>query len=128
MTVNASRDLCRFGRPLGINTDSLKIFYTGGEKVSASLIKDLNEVLPGTLIQQAYGQTEATGLLTAFNANVPEDIEMSLKKPASCGRPLITVDEYKVGLIRLNRATINYILGVISCYKFEKVYTSLSLN
>lgn len=96
LTVNASRDFCRFGRPSGINTSSLKIYYTGGEKVPASLLQDLQNVLPGTFVTQAYGQTEVSGCISAFDADVPEDVEMSITKPESCGKPVIAIDEYKV--------------------------------
>lgn len=59
-------------------------------------MKELNNILPGTFVTQAYGQTEATGLLTGFYLG---DTEFNLRKPASCGIPLVIMDEYKVNKI-----------------------------
>lgn len=98
LTVNAAMDLCRAGRPCGINTSSLRVFYTGGERVSAELMKNLKNLLPESFVLQGYGLTEASGtFLTAFIGNSPEVKEMLLRKPESCGRPLPTMDMYKVG-------------------------------
>lgn len=84
-----------------IDTTSLKIYMTGGERVSANLMNNLRAVLPHTFVMQAYGQTEVSGVLTGFNPNVPEEVEMALRKPDSCGRPVSTIDLYKVRMLTL---------------------------
>lgn len=92
-------NLCRFGRPLGINsTSSLKVFCTGGERVPSTLLEELRIALPGTFVTQGYAQTETSGLLTAFNRNIAEEVEMNLRKTKSCGKPLSIHNEYKVNI------------------------------
>lgn len=84
------------GRPFGIDTSALKAFITGGEKVSSATMNGLREVFPGTIVSQGYGQTELV-FLTCFDLNSPVELEMTLRKPQSCGRPVATIDCYKVG-------------------------------
>lgn len=86
----------KVGRPLGINTSSLQVLQTGGDRVTAGLMENLTSVLPDTYVMQVYAQTESSGLLTVFDINDPEDVELLHRKPESCGRPLSSVDEYKV--------------------------------
>lgn len=64
--------------------------------MSAHLMNSLRAAFPHTFVTQGYGQTETSGVLTAFKPNVPEEVEMSLRKPESCGRPVSTIDLYKV--------------------------------
>lgn len=101
-------DLYKVGRPPGINTNSFKVFYTGGERVSAHVLKNLRDVLPDTFVTQGYGQTEASGLITGFDVNSPEEKDMTMRKPESCGRPVPSVDMYKVS------ARVTYLVNLSS--------------
>ncbi|KAJ8967846.1 hypothetical protein NQ314_002608, partial [Rhamnusium bicolor] len=69
-----------------VNTSNLKYFVIGGSTVTKKLMDDLNEALPHSVIINGYGQTETSGVITAFNSGSPEDAEMQIRKPQSCGK------------------------------------------
>lgn len=70
------------------DTSSLKTFFTGGTAVSPKMLEELRNQLPGTFISQGYGQTEVGGVITYFDTEYDEDVQLSLKNPTSCGRPV----------------------------------------
>ncbi|KAJ8967845.1 hypothetical protein NQ314_002607, partial [Rhamnusium bicolor] len=69
-----------------VNTSNLKYFVNGGSTVTKKLVDDLNEALPHSVIINGYGLTEMTGVITTFNPGIPEDVEMQIRKPHSCGK------------------------------------------
>ncbi|KAJ8912282.1 hypothetical protein NQ315_016780 [Exocentrus adspersus] len=73
-------------RQKDVDTSSLKQFLTGGEPVPVKLMEGLKKALPRTQILQGYGQTEACGMVTMFNADNAMEMEMQNRKPKSCGK------------------------------------------
>lgn len=88
------------GRPENITTASLLDLIIGGGPLSGDYILKLREVLPGSNIALAYGQTEVAGLLTCFKPASRKDVLLLNEKPGSCGRILPGV-EYKVFIFNL---------------------------
>lgn len=87
------------GRPENITTASLLDLIIGGGPLCDEYILKLREVLPGSNVVLAYGQTEVAGLLTAFKPASRKDVLLLNQKPGSCGRILPGV-EYKVRILK----------------------------
>lgn len=83
------------GRPEDINTTNVLNVVIGGGPLGENHILALKDLLPGTNVVLAYGQSEIAGLATAFKPTCREDLIMSMKKPSSCGR-LVPGLSYKV--------------------------------
>lgn len=64
--------------------------------MSTKLLVNLRSLFPTTFVSNGYGQTEVSGLITVFNYKNPEDVRLSKEKLESCGRPVSTIDMYKV--------------------------------
>lgn len=88
-------EMYKSGRPEGINTSSLLEVATGGSILTKTQITLFRDLLPGTHVNQVYGQTEISGFISSFKTNNKEDVVLSYLKPDSCGRPMPFVS-YKV--------------------------------
>lgn len=88
ITPFAMNEMCSFGKPKGLNTSSLKQLFTGGSPISKNVLLEMQKLLPGTHVTQAYGQTEAGGLVFGFDPENLDDLRLQHLKPESCGRPV----------------------------------------
>lgn len=73
------------GRPEGIDTTCLLDLTIGGGPLSEDYMIKLRDLLPGTNVALAYGQTEVAGLLTTFRPISRKQVLLLNEKPASCG-------------------------------------------
>lgn len=80
--------MLRAGRPDGIDTTSLWALMNGGGSVSELHLKEIRDLLPGTFVFQAYGQSEVAGILTLFKTNEVKESVMLYYKPNSAGTPV----------------------------------------
>lgn len=78
--------------PKDTDTSSLKMLLIGGSPVTEALMEDLRNALPHTKVLQGYGQTEAGSGIAFF---FPQDVEMQIRKPLSCGK-ILSVVQWKV--------------------------------
>ncbi|KAJ8947579.1 hypothetical protein NQ318_010091, partial [Aromia moschata] len=69
-----------------VDTSSLILFLVGGSAPTEKLMTALQEAFPGTKILNGYGQTETGSCVTLFDASNPEEVEMQIRKPMSCGK------------------------------------------
>ncbi|CAH1285914.1 unnamed protein product, partial [Diabrotica balteata] len=77
--------LLKVGRPEGLDTSNLWSFIIGGGYIPKPLLLELRDLLPGTFVYNAYGQTEVSGVLTTFKtANVKDTLYLH-SKPTSVG-------------------------------------------
>ncbi|XP_050517591.1 uncharacterized protein LOC126892162 isoform X1 [Diabrotica virgifera virgifera] len=77
--------LLKVGRPDGLDTSSLWSFIVGGGYFPKPLLLELRDLLPGTFVYNAYGQTEVSGVSTTFKtANVKDTLYLH-SKPTSVG-------------------------------------------
>lgn len=90
--------MCNVDRPEGIDTTSLLEVIIGGGPLSSDYMLKFRDLLPGTNVSLVYGQTEVTGLLSAFRVNSRRDILLLNQKPDSCGRIYPGI-KYKVMLL-----------------------------
>lgn len=81
-------EMSNAGRPEGIDTTSLLELLCGGGILPTKHVLQLRDLLPGTNVTQAYGQTEIAGAITSFNSKKRKDILLSYYRPQSCGRPI----------------------------------------
>ncbi|RZB38699.1 4-coumarate--CoA ligase 1-like, partial [Asbolus verrucosus] len=95
LAPNQASEMCKAGRPEDIDTSSLLTMLTGGGIFTEKLLLILRDLLPGTYISQAYGQTEVAGVLTCFKLNDVKDSLLLHYKPSSCGRPIKGIS-YKI--------------------------------
>lgn len=91
-------EMCKCGRPEGIDTSSLLEVVTGGSAITVTQIKVFRDLLPGTHVNQGYGQTEISGFISMFKTNSKKDVALSYLKPDSCGRPMPYIS-YKVRVL-----------------------------
>lgn len=76
------------------NISSLKEILYGASPMSTELLKKVMQDIPGIILRQAYGMTEASPVLTILS---PEDHHVSFgtdeeKRLASCGKPVQFVE------------------------------------
>ncbi|KAJ8951647.1 hypothetical protein NQ318_012318 [Aromia moschata] len=88
-------DLIKGGRPDGVDTSSLLSCVVGGGSVSATQMNQIRDLLPGTFVFLAYGQTEVAGILTIFQLNQVSHTLALHHKPESSGKPVAGI-AYKV--------------------------------
>ncbi|KAJ8947578.1 hypothetical protein NQ318_010090 [Aromia moschata] len=69
-----------------VDTSSLKLLLMGGSAPTENMMSALREGLPGTKVFNGYGQTEALTCITVFDESNPEEVEMQIRKPMSCGK------------------------------------------
>lgn len=81
-------EMCKCGRPDGLDTSCLLEIATGGTALTKAQMAVFRDLLPGTHINQAYGQTEVAGIITMFKTKSRKDIVLSYLRPHSCGRPM----------------------------------------
>lgn len=81
-------EMCKCGRPEGIDTSSLLEVVTGGSALTKTQMAVFRDLLPGTHVNQAYGQTEVAGIITTFKTHNRKDVVLSYLRPHSCGRPV----------------------------------------
>lgn len=74
------------GRPDGIDTTSLLDMLIGGGPINVDYVLKLRDVLPGTNVSLAYGQTEVTGLLTIFRPISRKHVLLLNNKVGSSGQ------------------------------------------
>ncbi|XP_017786045.1 PREDICTED: 4-coumarate--CoA ligase-like 5 [Nicrophorus vespilloides] len=87
--------IIKAGRPEGVDTTSLHDIIIGGGPLSAENNMLMGDLVPGAFVHLAYGQSEATGLLTCFRPSDRRDVLHMHKKYSSCGRPLSGI-QYKI--------------------------------
>lgn len=73
------------GRPDEINTTSLRDLLIAGGSLSWHYIESIRDLLPGTNVSVAYGQTEVAGMITYFKPNVRRDVILMMTKADSSG-------------------------------------------
>ncbi|KAJ8919720.1 hypothetical protein NQ315_006248 [Exocentrus adspersus] len=79
-------DVVKAGRPDGVDTTSLLSCMIGGATISRKLTGELRDLLPGTFVAMAYGQTEVTGVIAFFRINQVKDTLALHHRPESVGR------------------------------------------
>lgn len=94
LSVANCDDISRNPPPKNVSIESLRCIVSVGDVLHAHCVLKVREILPKTIICQAYGSTEA-GSVTIFNLNCKEDLCLSFEHPDSCGRPRRGV-QYKV--------------------------------
>uniref|UniRef100_A0A6P7GFQ1 4-coumarate--CoA ligase-like 7 n=1 Tax=Diabrotica virgifera virgifera TaxID=50390 RepID=A0A6P7GFQ1_DIAVI len=77
--------LLKVGRPDGLDTSSLWNFVISGDYFPKSLLLELRNLLPGTFVFNAYGQTEVSGILTVFKSSSDKEALYLHSKPTSVG-------------------------------------------
>lgn len=93
------------GRPVHSNTTSLRTLTIGGNSISEQHLKELRELLPGTLVYQSYGLSETGGAVTLFKPNVLKDNLLICRKPNSVG-PLAPGLRCKVSIFEKHLALL----------------------
>lgn len=76
------------GRPDGVDTNSMLNVIIGGGPLGENHVLALRDLLPGTNVALAYGQTEIAGLATGFKPHCRQDVILMVDKAGSCGRPV----------------------------------------
>lgn len=115
-------DIIKGGRPDGLDTTSLFSCMIGGATISKKFILELRDLLPGTFVAMAYGQTEVAGLVTVFQIKYVKDALALHYKPESVGRLIPGmmckvregVESVRIGLIWIKIL----LLGCISIFGF----------
>lgn len=75
------------GRPVALNTTSLRTVTTGGVSIPEYHLKELRDLLPGTLVYQSYGLSETAGAVALFKPNDLKENLLIRRKPNSVGTP-----------------------------------------
>ncbi|KAG5877740.1 hypothetical protein JTB14_005975 [Gonioctena quinquepunctata] len=92
-------DMVKVGRPKGLDITSLQLFLTGGAPMPENITLKLRNLLPETIVLQAYGQTEVAGPLTLFKVNDLKESLYSQYKPKSVG---VAVGGIKFKIVHLD--------------------------
>lgn len=71
-----------------IDISSLQVITSCGSVLPPEIHSRLKRFLPNVLVLQAYGMTEACGVVLVFDLAKPEEREFLKMKPNSCGTPI----------------------------------------
>lgn len=116
--------MVKAGRPEGLDTTELVEVITGGSAMSSAQFLEFRDMLPGTHVNQGYGQTEVAGVITKFNFSRRKDAILQYKNPDSCGRAVRGI-LYKVRVADKSSTVSNII--ILLSYWFMVYYPRVLL-